>query len=140
MRFSVLLRLSLVMIVALTLSACDLLGDSANCDDENFPSFLIPELPTSATVTEASCSTGFNPSYRATFTLAPADLETFQQTTRITDWQTSVPEGVSDAERVANATSVLYGEYGDGIVYTRVTIDTSNPDLYTVYYSNSWVD
>jgi hypothetical protein len=55
-----------------------------------------------------------NPSYTATFTLAPADLEAFQASTVITEWQTDASGAVVFADEAARMESLRLGRYMDG--------------------------
>jgi hypothetical protein len=61
-----------------------------------------------------------NPSYTATFTMSPDDLETFQRSTPITDWQTDASEAIYFDDEAAQMESLLFGSYGDGALDLEV--------------------
>jgi hypothetical protein len=138
MRWMLCMALSLL---CLCLSGCRMLfGDtSASCDSDMVSIVrLVP--PDGAEIQEERCSTGINPTQNIRFTIAPDQLQAVQDSVQVTDWQENSPDPHGFEAEAASMTSYLYGQYGDGIVYIEVLIDTSNPERYTVYYSGSYVD
>jgi hypothetical protein len=120
-------------------------GTFSGCDSnlDGIVAMLQPTLPASATVLDESCVEGFAPgnaTVRVTFTMSPDDLETFQQSTPVKEWENAAPADYTYGGATISPSSALYGEYGDGAIYTEILIDTSDPALYTVYYSNSFID
>lgn len=124
-----------------------------SCADFEYD-FLKVTLPLSATTLDEVCLESFNPSYKVTFVMSPDDLTTFQQhepVSKIDEWRTD-PANSFFSESIWQQTeaelqkqgapleSVLYGEYGDGIIAIYVLIDTSNAQQYFVQYSASYVD
>lgn len=81
-----------------------------------------------------------NPSYTNTFTMSPDDLETFQQSTLVTEWQTDASHVRMFDDEAAQMDSLLVGSYVDGVILLEVVIDTSNPEQYRVYYGATFVD
>lgn len=135
---------SLMLIPILMFSAgCGGIGALYEECDAEILSMLKTPLPASAQVSSESCVPGFAPGnaqYKATFTLAPADLEAFQSSTRITDWGNSVGDNPVYEAEAGPLTSLIYGDHTDGAFMEEALIDTSNPDLYTVYYFNAFID
>jgi hypothetical protein len=125
-------------LLVVNLTACGLLGDRGDCDE--VPGMLRVTLPPSASDVTERCSKGINPTYRATFTMSPDDLESFKRSTPISDWETDASEAVSFDNQAAKATSLLFGDFGDGAVSMEVLIDTSNPDHHVVHYEAAFVD
>jgi hypothetical protein len=125
-------------LLVVNLTACGLLGDRGDCDE--VPGMLRVTLPPSASDVTERCSKGINPTYRATFTMSPDDLESFRRSTPITDWKADASDTVSFDDEAAKATSLLFGDFGDGAVSMEVLIDTSNPDHHVVHYEAAFVD
>lgn len=138
----------LIVVSAMLISGCEVLFGSTfdpGCDAslDDIVASLQPELPASATALEESCTEGFAPgnaTVRVTFTMTPEELEAFMQGTPITEWQETVPADYTYNGAPFSPASAIYGDYGDGAIYTEILIDISDPALYTVYYSNSFVD
>jgi hypothetical protein len=95
-------------LLVVNLTACGLLGDRGDCDE--VPGMLRVTLPPSASDVTERCSKGINPTYRATFTMSPDDLESFKRSTPISDWETDASEAVSFDNQAAKATSLLFGD------------------------------
>jgi hypothetical protein len=136
-------RILFCIILPVMTGACDLLELATDsCDQETFDSLRLP-LPASVTNLDESCVLGFAPGnaqYNATFTMSPDDLQTFQDGTDITDWQTAASEASVLNEEAANLQSFIIGGYGDGIILQEVLIDTSNLHQYRVQVFNAFVD
>jgi hypothetical protein len=125
-------------LLVVNLTACSLLGDRVDCDE--VPEMLRVTLPPSANEVAERCSKGINPTYRATFTMSPDDLESFRRSTPITDWKTDASDTVSFDDEAAKATSLLFGDFSDGAISMEVLVDTSNPDDHVVHYEAAFVD
>src|SRR5688500_5685495 len=99
--------------------ACGLLElASESCDQETFDALRLP-LPASVTDLNESCIPGFAPGnaqYKATFNMSLDDLQTFQDGTDITNWQTDATGASVLNEEAANLQSFIFGGYGDGII------------------------
>jgi hypothetical protein len=136
-------RIVLCIILAVMIAACGLLDfASESCDQETFDALRLP-LPASVTDLDESCVPGFAPGnaqYNATFNMTPTDLQTLQDNTSITDWQTDASGASALNEEAANLQSFIFGGYGDGIILQEVLIDTSNPQHYRVQVFNAFVD
>jgi hypothetical protein len=134
------MRWIIVLIGTVILVGCGSLNPTSGCEDWDMPDMILTP-PAGATLIQERCSSSFNPSYRATLTIPPADLEALQAATRITDWQDNIANGVvMFTEEVARTQRYHFGTYGDGIYAEEVLIDTTNPELYTVYYHITFVD
>jgi hypothetical protein len=132
--------LLVVSLLAFGLTACGMFGNRTDCD-ETIMDTLRVTLPPSASHLTERCSMGIvNPTYRATFTMSADDLEAFQRSTPITDWRTDASGAVSLGKEADEATSLLFGSFGDGAVSMEVLIDTSNPDEHVVHYEAAFVD
>lgn len=131
----------------------DITGPS-DCSDEAYD-LVRPVLPASAEVLEEECSSFVNSTYTVIFSMSPDDLSTFQQQhhpqAKIDEWQTDLSDPYLSEEskqaiitrleeQGAQLNSILYGRYSDGIYWMEILIDTSDPQQYLVYYSNSYVD
>jgi hypothetical protein len=125
-------------LLVVNLTACGLLGDRGECDE--VPGMLRVTLPPSASDVTERCSKGINPTYRATFTMSPDDLESFRRSTPITDWKADASDTVSFDDEAAKATSLLFGDFSDGAISMEVLVDTSNPDEHVVHYEAAFVD
>lgn len=110
-----------------------------NCSPDMLSMLKIQPPSNTKTVSE-SCSMDISPTYSATLTITPADLEAFQQTTNITDWKTNEADVSFFKDKVSGLKSLLSGKYGDGIISEEILIDTSNVQQYTVYFVRSYVD
>jgi hypothetical protein len=131
--------LFVLSVLALILSSCGVLGNRADCD-ESMMGMLRVTLPPSASNPTERCSKGINPIYRATFTMSPDDLEVFQRSTPITDWTSDASDIVTFDDEAAKATSLVFGDFGDGAVSMEVLIDTSSRDEHVVHYEAAFVD
>ncbi len=136
-----------IVICALIVSGCAALFGStfAGCGENlnEIVAMLSPDLPASATVVEQSCVPGFAPgnaTLRVKFTIAPDDLSRFIESTPIMIWVDAVPEDYRYDGASVDTEELMYGEYGDGAIRMDVLIDMSDPALYTVYYTNSFID
>jgi hypothetical protein len=137
-RFNPLYRL--ILIVFVSLSACGLLGGNRIDCSSDMMAMLKIQPPANAKITSESCSSGINPTYKATFTINPTDLTAFQQATNIKDWQTNADKSVSFKNEAAGMQSLLYGDFGDGAISEEVLIDTSDSQQYIVYFERTFVD
>jgi hypothetical protein len=134
------LKQLLILFIALSLTACgSFLSEERDCNDDLFDGMRVT-APNSAEFLEERCDFFINPTYRAAFTIDPADLQNLQVSTPITEWQDDRSAASIFEEEAANLTSLLVGTHGDGAYATEVLIDTSNPDLYTVYYYRAFID
>ena len=134
------------------------LGDLAGITDcDNFSTrygFLQVNLPTSARILEETCAEGFNPTYSIIFTMDAEDLTDLQQhepITKVDEWQTNFSDSYWSEESIKEwqdslkdygspLESMLYGQYGDGVLLLHVLMDTSDTKQYLVRYSASYVD
>jgi hypothetical protein len=136
-------RIVLCIILPVMTGACGLLDLATDsCDQETFDALRLP-LPASVTDLDESCMPGFAPGnaqYNATFTMSSDDLQTFQDNTSITDWQTDASGASALNEEAANLQSFIFGGYGDGIILQEVLIDTSDPQQYRVQVFNAFID
>lgn len=145
MRQSVLQKRYIValFIVAISVISCSVLGsDAVDCNSGDFHGYRIV-IPLSASNLQESCSNALNATYRASFTMAAGDLNTFQQSTylkNIKDWQTTAPSQARFSKEAAQAKLLLYGTFSDGAISEEVLIDTSNAQQYKVYVVLSNVD
>ena len=122
------------------IAGCQLFAGNTDCED-NPASAWRASLPPTGTNLEERCSMNIvNPSYTATFTMSPDDLEMFQRSTLITDRQTDASAAVIFDDEATQMDSLLVGSYGDGAVALEVVIDTSDPQQYPVYYYSSFID
>ncbi len=138
-RFYPFYQLTLLVLFA-SLSACGLLsGNRMDCSADMLAMLKI-QVPTSVKVMSENCSSGINPTYRATYTIAATDLEVFKQATQVTDWQMSASKAIAFKDKAAGMQSLLFGQFGDGNYSEEVLIDTSNPQQYTVYFERVYVD
>jgi hypothetical protein len=131
------LKRLIVLFVVLNLSACNSGGE--DCNNSRFDGLRV-NPPPSAEFSSESCRAGINASYRATFTMDTTDLETLQDSTPITEWETDASAASVYDEEAANMESLIVGYNIDGAYETEVLIDTTNPDLYTVYYARTNID
>jgi hypothetical protein len=129
-----------LLVLSLFISACGLLNNGASCNGDNTAASMKLALPPSARDVSEQCSSGLNPTYEATFTIAPADLVAFQQRTRITQWDTQAASAQAFQSQAAAARSLLTGHFGDGAYLVDALIDTSDPQAYRVYYRSVFVD
>jgi hypothetical protein len=141
------IRPILLLVAILLINGCGaFFADTFSDCDANLDSIIAmlqPDLPSSAELMEQSCTPGFAPgnaTLRTKFTMSPDDLQIFQQSTPIDGWGSPAPADYTYGGAAVETTSALYGEYGDGAIYTEILIDTRDPMLYTVYYSNSFID
>lgn len=107
-----------------------------NCEEH--PAWM--PIPEQATRLSERCVMSFNPTYETVFRLPPEALEAFQTQTRITEWQSDPAAVTTFEQEAAGMESLLFGEFGNGAVLTHVLVDTSNPQEYTVYLRNTFVD
>jgi hypothetical protein len=132
----------ILLVLLVVVTACSPPGDASGCDENTLRSLRLP-LPPSAANVQEMCSPGVAPGnaqYKATFTMSPDDLATFQEVTEIVDWSPDASGAVTWANEAAGASSLLFGTYSDGIFLREVLIDTSNPQPYNVYLFNAYVD
>lgn len=136
------LRVIALALLVISTSACGFIGfvsTSGNCEEVSTYA-PPPPLPSSAANYGERCAMGINPSYRATFTIAPTDLETFQQNMPVSIWLHDDSDVVMFEAEAAQMDSLLYGTYNDGAIWLEIVIDTSNPQQYPVYYYSSFID
>jgi hypothetical protein len=129
-----------LLVLSLVISACGLVNDTAACNGDNAAASMKLSLPPSAKDVTERCAMGINPAYEVTFTIAPADRVAFQQSTRITQWDTQAASAQAFQSQAAVARSLLTGHFGDGAYLVDALIDTSNPQAYRVYYRSVFVD
>lgn len=140
MKKTVWLLSGLILFVTAACGLLDFAGDS--CDQETFDALHLP-LPASVTDLNESCVPGFAPGnaqYNATFSMTPADLQTFQDNTSITDWQTDASGASVLDEEAAQLQTFIFGHFGDGVILQEVLIDTSDAQQYRVQVFNAFVD
>lgn len=141
MRHSLSLRLFLIMVVALMVSACATLGlwDTVACTDDFYG--LTFTLPPSADVIEERCRTAFNPDYHIVFRMDAANMAAFQAAAPVAAWADNDASGLlrfqDEAER---ATQFIAGRFGNGAILVDALVDMSDADMYTVYYHATFVD
>lgn len=133
-----------ILLLAMSLTACGLLsgGSDSACDPDILNAIRIAPPPSATDLTE-SCVKGFAPGnaqYRATFTLDPTDLSAFQASTRIDNWQTTLPANAVFQDEAAGMAAFQYGKFGDGAIQEDVLIDTANPQQYKIYFYRAFVD
>jgi hypothetical protein len=134
------MHIRMILIGSIFLGGCAVLNPTTGCENWSHPDLILTP-PAGATLVEERCSSGFNPSYRATFTVNLADLEAFQAVTRVTDWQdTDAGDLVMFTDEAARMSRYLVGVFGDGAYAEEVLIDTTHPEQYMVYYHIAWVD
>lgn len=131
----------LKLLLALGIAACGLI-DPGSTDCETNPAFAWKvTLPPSAEHVEERCAMNIvNPSYTATFTMSPDDLDAFQHSVLVSEWQMDVSAADVFENEAAQMESLLVGNYGDGAVMLEVLIDTSDPRQYHVFYEALFVD
>jgi hypothetical protein len=135
--------LAIIIFSLMTITvACGLLdmGASACTDDDFWNSMTAGTLPPSAEVQREWCTSNFNPSYNVIFTISPSDLQAFQESTPVTTWETDAANAVSLEDEAARMDSLLFGGFRNGAIDLEILIDTSNPEKYTVYYQEVFVD
>jgi hypothetical protein len=133
-----------ILLLSVSLTACGLLsgGSDSGCDPDILNAIRIAP-PASADDLTESCVKGFAPGnaqYRAAFTLDPADLAAFQASTRIDNWQTTLPANAVFRDEAAGITAFQYGKFGDGAIQEDILIDTANPQRYKIYFYRAFVD
>jgi hypothetical protein len=134
------LKRLIILLITLSLTACgSFLEDERDCNDSLFDGMRVA-APSSAQFSNERCAFFINPTYRATFTIDPADLQALQDSTPITAWDTDVSGASIYEAEAASLSSLIVGTHGDGAYATEVLIDTTNPDLYTVYYYRAFID
>ncbi len=127
-------------LLVIGVTGCQALRGDTSCEDNPAADWRVV-LPPSAGQVEERCAMNLvNPSYTATFTLSPADLEAFQASIVITEWQTEASEALVFADEAARMESLRLGRYMDGVVALEVLIDTSDPQAYRVFYDAAYVD
>jgi len=131
----------ILMLLLVSSAACGLI-DLGRGDCETNPAASFPfTLPPSATDVQERCAMNFvNPSRTLTFSMSPDDLETLQQSTPIREWVTDASAALIFDEEAARMESLLVGNYADGAYALEVLIDTSDPQLYRVYFDIAFVD
>jgi hypothetical protein len=137
------LLLSRITLVALPLfaAACGLVGsENTNCDTNPAFAWKASPPPSAADLEERCAMNIVNPSYTASFSMSPDDLEAFQQSTPIRAWTTDASAAVVFENEAAQMESFLIGTYSDGAVALEVLIDTSDPQEYRVFYDAAYVD
>lgn len=128
-----------------------LLSNIGGCNSNTCETFkhddLRIDLPSTTKNLQEQCFSGFNPTYKAEFAIAPQDLEILQRQaplTKIDRWRSDTSSQIftdSDLQKKGKQMqSLLYADYSDGIYLMQILIDTSNAEQYTVYFSNSNVD
>jgi hypothetical protein len=136
-------RILLCIMLSVMAAACSLFDLATDaCDQETIDSLRLA-LPASASNVDESCVPGFAPGnaqYNATFTMSPDDLQTFQEGTSITDWQTDATRASVLDEEAAQLQSFIFGHFGNGVILQEVLIDTSNAQQYRVQVFNAYVD
>lgn len=139
---AVVLRWTVVIVFVAGITGCTrLFNNRSGCTEEDFwNTMTAATLPASAQIQQEWCTSSFNPTYNVIFTMSPGDLQTFQQSTPVTTWETNAANAVSLADDAAGMSSLLFGHFGDGAIDVEILIDTSNPELYTVYYQEVFVD
>jgi hypothetical protein len=134
------LKRLLTLFIILNLTACgSFLSEERDCSDDLFDGMRVT-APNSAEFLEERCDFFINPTYRAHFTIDPADLEALQDSTPITVWVNDATAASIFEEEAANLDSLIVGTHGDGAYATEVLVDITNPDLYTVYYYRAFID
>ena len=133
-------KLIILLPLVVSVAACGMLfgDDSVSCEGHITGDWQATPPPSATNFTER-CDEGAQPSYDASFTMSAEDVESFMQSTRVTDWQTNIGAGVL-AEEAERAQSYRAGNAGDGIFYLEMLIDTSDAAQYRVYYSVSYVE
>jgi hypothetical protein len=132
--------ITLVLLV-ISSAACGLLGGgNTDCKSNPAASWSVSLPPSAANAQERCAMNIVNPSYTNTFTMSPDDLESFQQSTLVTEWQTDPSLVRMFDDEAAQMDSLLVGSYVDGVILLEVVIDTSNPEQYRVYYGATFVD
>jgi len=126
----------------------------SNCNDEAYD-LVRPVLPSNTEIIEEECTSFLYSTYTVIFSMPPDDLPMFQQqhhpSAKIDEWQTDLSDPYLSEEgkqelmarlekQGAQFKSILYGRYGDGLYQMQILIDTSDPQQYLVYYSNSYGD
>jgi hypothetical protein len=129
-----------LLLLLVSLSGCGLLGGNRMDCKADLLATLKIQAPASAKITSESCSSGINPTYRATYMITPPDLEAFERATQVTDWQTNAGKAVAFKDKATSMQSLLFGRFGDGNYIEEVLIDTSNSQQYTVYFERVYVD
>ena len=130
--------LALVIVSAAACGGINLMGSDPCTPD--MLAMLQTTPPLSANITYENCSMSFNPTYDLRMTIAPDDLFAFQQSTNITNWSTDPAAVTRFEDEAANMQSLIFGTFSNGTILQDVLIDTSNPELYIVIYSASFVD
>ncbi len=134
-----LFRLSLLVVIV-NLAACGLLGGNRMDCSPDMLSMLKIMPPSGTKTVSESCSMGINPTYKAVYTIIPADLSMFQQVTAVTDWKLTPDDAVSFKHEAVGLKTLLFGSFGNGVISEEVLIDTGNPEQYTVYFERTFVD
>ncbi|WP_299485703.1 hypothetical protein [Acaryochloris sp. IP29b_bin.137] len=137
----------LFFVLILGLGGCgNPLGEEIICDKFD-DGLKITQWPQSARIRQENCYSGFNPTYQAEFTITPQDLPVLNQQVpfqKIKQWrQETTSQIFSDSRLQQKGTqmnSLLYADFSDGTTLMEVLIDTSNPKMYVVYVSHSYVD
>ena len=129
-----------ILTILVSLSACGLLGGNRIDCSSDMLSMLKIQPPSGTKIVAESCSMDINPTYSATFTIAPSNLAAFQQATTITDWKPSADKAVSFKDKVTGLKSLLFGQFGNGVISEEVMIDTSNSQQFTIYFVRTFVD